>query len=217
MNKQPYVAKTFTIPTLQDISIRTIEEHTKLYQGYVKHANLIIDQIATLGAAPESPENTYVISELQRRFGFEFDGMRNHEIYFASLEGGAAALPIQSALALAIIKQWGSVEVFLTRFKAVAMTRGIGWAMLSYDNRAEKITAAPNGESLVLSWVEEQHLGQLVGLTPILALDMWEHSYMLDYAPSEKKKYIEAFFANLNWNVIAENYAAAVATGNGGK
>jgi Fe-Mn family superoxide dismutase len=57
--------------------------------------------------------------------------------------------------------------------------------------------------------VEEQHLGHLVGLQPVLALDMWEHAYVYDYPTSEKKKYVEAFFANLNWSVIEENFTAA--------
>jgi Fe-Mn family superoxide dismutase len=62
------------------------------------------------------------------------------------------------------------------------------------------------GNKLIISWVDEQHMGHLVGASPILCLDMWEHSYYLDYIPSEKKKYIEAFFANLNWEVIENNF-----------
>lgn len=77
------------------------------------------------------------------------------------------------------------------------MTRGIGWAMLYYDKETD---------NLLTQWVDEQHIGHLVSTSPILALDMWEHSYYLDYTPAEKKKYIESFFANLNWEVIEENY-----------
>ena len=75
------------------------------------------------------------------------------------------------------------------------MTRGVGWAMLYLDESTD---------SLVATWVDEQHLGQLPGLTLILALDMWEHSYMRDYVPAEKGKYIDAFFSNLNWEVVAK-------------
>jgi Fe-Mn family superoxide dismutase len=59
------------------------------------------------------------------------------------------------------------------------------------------------------TWVDEQHLGQLQGCTPLLALDMWEHSFVADYQPSGKKQYIEDFFANLNWEKIEENFNSA--------
>ncbi len=81
------------------------------------------------------------------------------------------------------------------------MTRGIGWAILYYD---------PETDKLLNAWIDEQHLGHLTSLKVILALDMWEHSYMLDYVPSEKKKYVEAFFANLNWKCVTERFSKAV-------
>ena len=192
-----YEEQKFTIPELKGISRKTIEEHLKLYSGYVKHTNLIFEKIQEYAA--DSEKNAYVLGELQRRFGFEFNGMRNHEYYFRSLEGGPTPLS-DSELKKAIIEEFGSFETWLPMFKAIAMTRGIGWAMLYWDTHAKK---------LVHAWVEEQHLGQLNGAQYILGLDMWEHSYMLDYAPSEKKKYVEAFFENLNWKVIEENYTKA--------
>ncbi len=191
-----YTEKQFAISGLQCISDRSIEEHKKLYAGYVKHTNLILEKIKEL--SQDEAANAYVLGELQRRFGFEFDGMRNHEYYFENLSGGAQELT--GDLKAAIEAEWGSYDAWLTRFKALAMTRGIGWAVLYYDKVAKK---------LVHAWVEEQHLGQLNGLDFILGLDMWEHSYMLDYAPSEKKKYVEAFFANLNWKPSEERFAAA--------
>lgn len=193
-----FTAQTFNIPELVGISSKTIEEHLKLYQGYVKHANLILNHIDEL--AKDSEKYAYELGEIQRRFSFEFDGMRNHEYYFHALEGGAQGLGDASSLKEAIVKEWGSFDAWLARFKAIAMTRGIGWAMLYYDKQNDK---------LVSSWVDEQHLGQLTGLTPILALDMWEHSFVIDYLPSGKKQYVEDFFKNLNWKVIEENFAQA--------
>jgi Fe-Mn family superoxide dismutase len=186
----------FNIPELKGIGAKTIEEHVKLYQGYLKHSNLILEKIAELGATPESAEkNVFVLGELQRRFGFEFDGMRNHEYYFEQFEGGAAGLPDGSKLKAAVEKEWGSWDGWLARFKAVAMTRGVGWAVLYHD---------PKTDRMLNAWLDEQHLGQLNGLHFILGLDMWEHSYMLDNPPSEKKKYVEAFFENLNWGKVEE-------------
>ncbi len=196
--------KKFNIPALKGISAGSVEEHLKLYSGYVKHANLIVDKIAELSADAASAEkNVYAIGELQRRFGFEFGGLRNHEYYFGHLEGGAQALAEKSAkggVAKAIADEWGSFEAWLARFKAMAMTRGIGWAILYYDKK----TGRP-----LNAWVDEQHLGHLVGLSPILALDMWEHSFVADYKPSGKKNYVEDFFANLNWQTVEQNFSDA--------
>lgn len=190
-----YEEKKFEIPELKGISKKTIEEHLKLYAGYVKHTNLIFDKLDEL--RQDSEKNAYALGELQRRFSFEFNGMRNHEIYFSGFEGGAKSLPEGSTLKTQIEKTFGSFDAWLTTFKAIAMTRGIGWAILYYDK---------NVNELVHAWVDEQHLGQLNGCTMILGLDMWEHSFMIDYVPGEKKKYVEAFFENLNWEVIENNF-----------
>ncbi|MES2087732.1 MAG: Fe-Mn family superoxide dismutase [Patescibacteria group bacterium] len=194
----------FTIPELKGISKKTIEEHLKLYAGYVKHANLVLEKVEELkkDADPSTPlgaRNAYALGEVMRRFGFEFNGMRNHEVYFKSLEGSSSPLG-SSSLKKAIEEKWGSFELWLAEFKAIAMTRGIGWAMLYYDRSS--------GE-LLNAWIDEQHLGQLQNCALILGLDMWEHSFVADYQPSGKKAYIEDFFSNLNWSVIEENYTKA--------
>ncbi len=193
-----YEEQKFTIPTLKGISEKAITEHLKLYAGYVKNANTVLEKIGEYMADPE--KNAYVISELHRRFAFEYGGMRNHEYYFRSLEGGAKPLPAGSAFKAEIEKMAPSFEAAMGGFKTLAMTRGIGWAVLAWDPHAGQLTA---------SWTDEQHLGQLIDTRPVLMLDMWEHSYLFDYVPSEKKKYVEAFFENLNWEVIEENFRKA--------
>jgi Fe-Mn family superoxide dismutase len=191
-----YTEAKFNIPELKGISAKTTETHLKLYAGYVKHTNLILDQITEL--SKDSEKNAFALGELQRRFGFEFDGMRNHEYFFRQFEGGSIAIT-DGSLKQAIEKEWGSFEGWLARFKAISQTRGIGWAILYYDAEADK---------LVNTWVDEQHLGQLTGLKFILGLDMWEHSYLLDYAPADKKKYTDAFFDNLNWSVVEDRFSS---------
>ncbi|MEK9182620.1 MAG: Fe-Mn family superoxide dismutase [Patescibacteria group bacterium] len=187
--------KKFNIGPLKGISAKNIEEHLKLYAGYVKNANLITEKIGELMTDPE--KNMFVLGELQRRFSFEFNGVRNHEYYFKSLEGGAKILPPNSQLKMAIEGQAPSFDVWLSGFKLLAMTRGVGWAVLGYDKKTEQF---------VHIWIDEQHLGQLNGVQWILSVDMWEHAYVYDYPTSEKKKYVEAFFENLNWGVIEENF-----------
>ena len=172
--------KKFNIGELKGISAKTIEEHLKLYAGYVKNTN---DILAT--------------GQYDRRFPFEYNGMRNHEVYFDSLSGGPEALTPSGELEKCFVYLWGSYEKWLEQFKAIAMTRGVGWAMLYLDRKEQR---------LINSWVDEQHLGQLQDCTLVLALDMWEHSFVADYQPSGKKQYVEDFFANLNWKNVETNF-----------
>ena len=191
-----FTPKTFNLPELKGISAKNIEEHLKLYLGYVKFANYIQNKLKELSADAE--KNTYEIAELSRRFAFEHDGMKNHEIYFSQFEGGPSALG-EGGLMEQIKKDFGSYDAFMTRLKALAMTRGVGWAMLYYCHESGH---------LLMQWVEEQHVGHLYGPKLILALDMWEHSYVYDYPTSEKKKYVDAFFENLNWEKIEERFSS---------
>ncbi len=186
-----FTQKTFEIPELIGISQKNIEEHMKLYAGYVKHANLIGEKIQDMMV--DSEKNAYALGEVQRRFGFEYNGMRNHEVYFYTLSGGTQSRSEHSSLMQQIVEDFGSYEQWETQFKSIAMTRGIGWAMLYFD-RTEK--------RLLNTWVDEQHLGQLQNSSLILGLDMWEHAYVADYMPSGKKQYVEDFFKNLNWKNI---------------
>mgnify|MGYP000333050805 CR=1 FL=1 len=191
--------RRFNIPELKGVSAKTTEEHLKLYSGYVKNANTILSKMEEL--VEDSEANAYALGEIQRRFGFEFDGMRNHEFYFHHFEGGSQSLHEESALKKAIEEEWTSFDVWLARYKAIALTRGVGWAMLYYD---------PVTKRLLNAWVDEQHLGHLTGLSPILCLDMWEHSFVADYQPSGKKNYVEDFFENLNWQSVGENFTNSI-------
>jgi superoxide dismutase, Fe-Mn family len=196
--QKKFEERKFNIPELKGISAKNIEEHLKLYAGYVKHANLILEKLPEYeGYIKEDPGASYTITLLQRRFSFEFDGMRNHEYYFSHFEGGPQELSPESELRKAIEEEFGSFDSWLTSFKALALTRGVGWAILYFD---------PQTKRLLNGWVDEQHFGHLTGLQPVLALDMWEHSFVADYQPSGKKQYVEDFFENLNWQSCEENF-----------
>ena len=182
-----YEAKTFDIPELTGISKETIDLHLGLYAGYVKHVNHIQTELKNI-------TDGYAKAEMQRRLGFEFGGMKNHEAYFAQFEGGAKACPDGAFKDLATA-QFGSVEGLADQLKEIAKTRGVGWAMCYFDPAINK---------LVCTWVDEQHQGQLTDVNIVIGLDMWEHSYMRDYLPADKGGYVEAFFNNLNWEVVAE-------------
>src|SRR3990167_1853480 len=99
--------KKFNIGALKGISAKNIEEHLKLYAGYVKHTNLILEKIPEYeGYVKEDAFAPYVVGELSRRFSFEYNGMRNHEIYFESLSGRANPLSSESSLQKAIEEEW---------------------------------------------------------------------------------------------------------------
>lgn len=188
-----YTPKTFNIGTLTGLSQKQMEVHLALYEGYVKHVNLIHDKIKLL---KDSKEDQYVINELRRRYAFEFDGMRMHEYYFEQLEGGAAPLK-DGALLEAATKKYGGYEQFVAHLHECAGTRGIGWVVVYQD---------PTANLLHTVFVADHELGQLSGLPIILAIDLWEHAFMVDYVPAEKKNYVDAYLSNVNWNVVEERF-----------
>ena len=192
-----YTPRTFTLPTLEGLSLKQVQVHIGLYEGYVKHINVLREQIAELTAL-DKEKYAFAIMETRRRLGFEFNGMRMHEYYFEQLEGGATPLNTESAVARAVTEKYGSVDDFITHFKSVGMSRGIGWSVLYAD---------PVGKTLHTAWVGDHELGQLGGLPIILAMDMWEHAFMVDYVPAEKKNYVEAFMKNVNWGVVEKRFA----------
>ncbi len=187
-----YTTRTFELPTLKGLSTKQIEIHLALYAGYVKHTNLILEKIEKL-RNENAIEHAYLINELRRRFGFEFDGMRMHEYYFEQFEGGYTAPVADSPLQDIARERYGDFEKFIAHIKEVAGTRGIGWVVVYFDIKARALHSA---------WVNDHELGQLAGLPILLALDLWEHAYMVDYAPADKNLYVEAFLENLNWGVV---------------
>ncbi len=186
-----YTPKTFMLPALKGLSEKQIKVHLGLYEGYVKHTNLIAEKLA-LAREGKIELDPYIVAELRRRFAFEFDGMRMHEYYFAQLEGGPTPLNPKGALAKMAEEKYGP-KGLAAHVQEVAGTRGIGWVVVYFDGMTG---------TLHTTFVADHELGQLAGLPIILALDLWEHAYMVDYVPADKKNYIEAFFANLNWDVV---------------
>ncbi len=196
-----YEAKKFNIPALDGISQKQIDVHLGLYQGYVKHINLLREQIADL-TKTDAEKYAFAIESVRRRMGFEFNGMRMHEFYFPQFENGASAESRDSELARALTEKYGSWEDFIAHFKKVGMSRGSGWATLTWDAK---------GKTPHIYWTVDHELGTLADVHVLIAMDMWEHAYMVDYLPAEKAKHIDAFLKNLNWSVVAQRFATATA------
>lgn len=192
-----YEEKKFIIPELDGISAKSVEEHLGLYAGYVKNFNAVTALAGKL-MKDDAAGNALAVAELMRRRSFEFGGMRLHEYYFAQFEDGAKPLT-DTSFESAIKAQYGEVENLIQEVRQVALMRGPGWSILYYD---------PQAKQFLVGFSEEQHQGHFVALPIILALDVWEHAFLLDYGAQGKAKYVEAFFKNLNWGVLEARFAS---------
>lgn len=189
-----YTPRTFTLPTIPGLSQAQIDLHLGLYAGYVKHVNILVTQMNKL--ATFGDEYDYAVAALRRRLGFEWNGMRLHELYFEMVEGGASVLRADSALYIKIAEQYGGFANWLDIFTKVS-ARGPGWSVLAYD---------PQGKRFFHVWVSDHEQGQLATLPVLIALDHWEHAYLLDYQPNEKDRYVRSYLDAINWTSVAQRF-----------
>jgi len=187
-----YQAKNFDhllgLPGFSDNALNT---HLALYQGYVNNVNKLADSLT--GMLREGKTAMPEYAELKRRFGWEFNGMRLHEYYFEAITKTPSPLSPDSQLSQQIVTDFGSFENWQQDFVATATMRGIGWAILCFDQVAGR---------LFNIWVNEHDLGHLSGTTPLLNLDVFEHAFMLDYG-TKRADYIAAFMSVIDWGVVA--------------
>lgn len=189
-----YKAKTWDLSDLTGISNETLAMHFKLYEGYVTNTNVLNEKIAELmkdGSLDATKMAAF--SELKRRYGFEYNGMVLHEYYFDNMQKQGTGDPDKSsAFAAAAESGFGAYETWKNDFVSVGKMRGVGWA----------ITYADGDGNLSNHWVSLHEEGNIAGYKPILVMDVWEHAFIKDYAPVDRPKYIEAFFANINWDSV---------------
>jgi len=180
---------------MKGLSDTMLNNHFKLYQGYVKNTNLLLDKLSEMESDGADP----VYAELKRRFAFEFDGTRLHELYFGNL-GGKRSLEQKSELAERIERDFGSFDAWKKDFIAVGSMRGVGWAILYED---------PGTGRLMNFWIAEHQNNHPAGCLPILVMDVWEHAYMTDYQ-LDRKSYIQAFWDNIDWGKVQSRYLQVV-------
>ncbi len=189
---QDYKAKDFShLVGMPGFSDELLQLHFKLYQGYVTNTNALIGLIK--GYADNT--QAYQYQALKRRFGWEFDGMRLHELYFGNL-GGKKGVEQGSALYKAIERDFGSFENWKKDFIATGLMRGVGWSILYFD---------PVSGRLFNAWINEHDVGHLASGEPILVMDVWEHAYITQYG-LDRAKYIDAFFKNISWEVVTGRF-----------
>ena len=185
-----YTAKDYSnLIGMEGFSENLLRNHFTLYQGYVTNTNKLSDLLAAI--LKEGKTGTPEYSELKRRFGFEFNGMRLHEYYFENL-GGKAPLDKSGAVVKKLADIYGSYEAWEQDFRATGAMRGIGWAILYQDD----VTGW-----LFNQWINEHEVGHLAGCRPILVMDVFEHAFMIDYG-LKRADYIESFFKNINWTAV---------------
>jgi Fe-Mn family superoxide dismutase len=182
-----YISKDYSkLFAMKGFSEALLQNHFTLYQGYVANVNKLLESLDAVMKAGNSSRPEY--TEMKRRLGWEFNGMRLHELYFENL-GGNGNSESGSKLSERMVASFGSRDIWETDFKATGAMRGIGWAGLYQDKATGRLTNY---------WINEHDVGHPVGCTPILILDVFEHAFMLDYG-LKRTAYIDAFFANIDW------------------
>lgn len=170
-----------------------LRNHFTLYEGYVSNTN----KVSELLKSTEVGSPAY--SELKRRFGWEWDGMRLHELYFGNMIKGGSRIDRQSDLAKRIEEDFVSIEIWEKDFRATGAMRGIGWAVLARDIETGRLFNV---------WINEHDGGHLAGATIILVMDVFEHAFALDYG-IKRADYISAFWNAIDWSVLGDRFAPA--------
>lgn len=197
---------TQTIFQLNGISKKTIEEHLKLYQGYVNKYNEITEKLANLDADAYTKSNQIfsTMRELKLELSFAWGGVVNHEIYFTNLGGTrvpdgtrlkTSSRTPDSALLVQIKKDFGSYDLFLKDLKATGLSAR-GWVWTVWNEREKKLFNHLGDAQNTFAFWEGQ---------PIIALDVYEHAYFIDYG-IQRANYIDAFIENLDWQTIEKTF-----------
>jgi Fe-Mn family superoxide dismutase len=184
----PYAAKDYSrLLGMAGFSETLLKNHFTLYQGYVANTNRVLDTLDQMLKDGKTGQPEF--AELKRRLGWEFNGMRLHELYFENL-GGTGTVDSREALPeklAAVFEAWEK------DFRATGAMRGIGWVLLYQD--------PVNGRYLNF-WINEHDTGHPAGCRPLLVMDVFEHAFLTDYG-LRKADYIDAFFKNIDWKIVA--------------
>lgn len=170
-----------------------LKNHFTLYEGYVANTNKIVEVLKKMEAG--TPE----YAELKRRFGWEFNGMRLHELYFGNMSKEPAKMSDDAPLYKKMVSVFGSGEKCEKDFRATGAMRGIGWAILAYDKEEDR---------LFNIWINEHDTGHLAGAAPLIVMDVFEHAFVLDYG-LKRADYISAFIKAVDWQVVEERFSNA--------
>ncbi len=193
----PYVAKNFeTLLGTPGFSDTLLKNHFTLYEGYVKNTNTIQEKLMGGAVVPGTPE----YAELKRRFGWEWNGMKLHELYFGNMINGGKAITGGGEMEKILTYLWGSFDGWKKDFVGTGTMRGIGWVVMALDK---------DQHAVFTTWIGEHDIGHLAGATPLLIMDVFEHAFMIDYG-LKRADYVEAFMKNIDWSVVEARLAQAM-------
>ncbi|NGX63099.1 MAG: Superoxide dismutase [Fe] [Candidatus Anoxychlamydiales bacterium] len=189
-SKEYYLAKDYSyLLEIDDFDKSLMQMHITLYEGYVKNVNMLLNQLNNL----DSSSN--ISKALKKSFAFELDGLKLHELYFDNLKNDIK-IDKKSKFFQKIEKEFKNFQAWVDDFTNTGLTRGIGWVILYYDVKEDKMFNA---------WIDEHQIGHLVGLDRILVMDVWEHAYLTQFGLN-RKKYIDTFFNNINWQEVSKRF-----------
>jgi Fe-Mn family superoxide dismutase len=175
---------------MEGFSEGLLTTHFKLYEAYVKNTNTLLKKWAEFRAKGDYTDLAF--GELKRHFGWEYNSVQLHELYFGALGKEKSSETAAPTFNEVVTEQFGSFEKWKEEFLGVGSARGIGWAVLYQDRSTGR---------LVNCWIDEHNNGHLVGSEPILVLDVFEHAYIADYGV-DRKKYLTAFMKNVQWDKV---------------
>ncbi|MEK7191985.1 MAG: Fe-Mn family superoxide dismutase [Patescibacteria group bacterium] len=179
---------------LSGLTLKMLNEHFKLYEGYVKKTNEIQTKLESADKSEANGVFSY-IGELKRQETFAVNGMKLHEVYFGHLGGNGKP---NGPLIKMLERDFGSLENWKLDMVATGISAR-GWAILAYDYKDNRLHNYGS---------DAHNVGAVWGAIPIIALDIYEHAYFMDYGVN-RKDYINSFFQNLDWdfaNKIVRDY-----------
>ena len=192
----PYEAREFDLSAVTGLSPRAVELHLELYAGYVKAFNTLLAEQAAAFPAPGEAAAPLDLASHARQFAFEYNGIVLHELFFEALGApGATAADKQGVLAEAAERSFGGLEQWMQHAAGLAKLRGIGWIVTVRERQSNR---------LYNCWVDLHHLSVPAHTDVVLALDLWEHAYLLDFAPSQRSNYFEMLWNSIDWNKVEE-------------
>lgn len=188
-----YQVRTFDLSGVQGLSKKAIDLHLDLYKSYVENLNKLLEQ-APKGGSP------LVTDGYNRRFAFEYNGVKLHELFFEQLNSRQPQGLAGSEWAEALKQDFGDTRAWAEKIEALSATRGVGWVM----------TLRERGKSTLHNvWVDLHHLSMPADSQIVFVLDVWEHAYLTDYTPATKADYVKTILKNVDWTVVARRYASA--------
>jgi len=203
-----YTAKNFeNLLGMKGFSDTLLKNHFTLYEGYVKNINLILEKQKSELMSEKNSTVSPEASELIRRLGWEYNGMKLHELYFENLikrdfektSENSIELEINptSNLAIQIKETFQNFDNFKNIFQQIGKIRGIGWVALVKNLE---------NNNLFIIWIDEHNVGNLANSEIILIMDVFEHAFMIDYG-LKRADYIAAFWENIHWKICEERFA----------